>query len=241
MINIFISDLHLDSSHPAIAELFLNFLRDKTQPNHSLYILGDFFETWIGDDDRSSFNQKIIDALKQATSQGLPIYIMHGNRDFLLGKKFLRATGCKLLADEHITYINNIPTLLMHGDTLCTEDKKYLKFRRKVRCWLVQKLFLLKSLKKRQQLADAYRQASKQYTSTTPEHIMDVTQTEVVRVMQKHGAQHLIHGHTHREGIHQFELNGKTASRTVLGAWHEHGSALICGKDKPQLINFNGI
>ena len=236
MINIFISDLHLDSSYPAISELFLSFLRDNTKQNHSLYILGDFFETWIGDDDRSSFNQKIIDALKKATSQGLPIYIMHGNRDFLLGKKFLRATGCQLLADEHIVCLNNTPTLLMHGDTLCTEDKKYLKFRRKARCWLVQKLFLLKSLKKRQQLAATYREASKKHTSTMSEHIMDVTQAEVERVMKKHGVQHLIHGHTHREGIHHFELKGEAASRTVLGAWHEQGSALLCDADKLQLI-----
>lgn len=234
MINIFISDLHLEHSSPEIAKIFIHFLQNNTQPNRTLYILGDFFEIWIGDDDLSLFNQSIINALKSATSEGLPIYIMHGNRDFLLGKKFLQATGCKLLPDEHIVHLNGIPTLLMHGDTLCTEDKKYLKFRKKVRCWLVQKLFLMKSLKKRQAMAVHYREGSKQHTSTIPQYIMDVTQAEVERVMQKHNVQHLIHGHTHREAVHHFELNGKPATRTVLGAWHEQGHALVCEENGGQ-------
>ena len=236
MIPIFISDLHLEDARPDISELFFKFLKNNTKSGRTLYILGDFFEAWIGDDDFSPFNQSVIDALYHATSQGLPIYIMHGNRDFLLGKKFLRATGCKLLPDEYVVEINGTPTLLMHGDTLCTEDKKYLKFRKKARNWFFQKLFLFKSLKSRQAIAAAYREASKKYTSTAPQHIMDVSQSEVERVMRKHQVQHLIHGHTHREAVHCFELDGKPATRTVLGPWHERGSALVCEENGGQKL-----
>jgi UDP-2,3-diacylglucosamine hydrolase len=236
MINIFISDLHLEQDRPDISELFFSFLQEHTKPGHTLYILGDFFESWIGDDDLTPFNQSVIDALHRATSGGLPIYFMHGNRDFLLGRKFFKATGCTLLPDEYVVNLHGIPTLLVHGDTLCTEDKNYLKFRKKVRNWFVQQLFLWKSLKKRKEMANRYREASKKYVSTAPMHIMDVTQAEVELVMTKHKVQHLIHGHTHREAVHTFELNHLPATRTVLGAWHEHGSALICDETGNQTL-----
>jgi UDP-2,3-diacylglucosamine hydrolase len=154
---LFISDLHLEESSPKQTQLFLSFLKSATREANSLYILGDFFEVWIGDDDLSPFHKTIIDALKQATSQGLTIYFMHGNRDFLLGKKFFKMTGCHLLPDETVIDLFGQPTLLMHGDTLCTLDVNYLKFRKKVRKWWVQKLFLMKSLKKRQGIAAKMR------------------------------------------------------------------------------------
>lgn len=225
---IFISDLHLEEARPDITALFLKFLATTAKEADALYILGDFFEAWIGDDNLSPFNQSIILALKTATSQGLPVYIMHGNRDFLLGKTFFHMTGCRLLPDTYVLNIFGTPTLLMHGDILCTLDVAYLKFRKKSRHWLIQKLFLFKSLAKRQAIVARYRQASKAHISTLPDYIMDVTQTEVERVMQKHGVQHLIHGHTHREAVHTFQLDNKPATRTVLGAWHEQGSALFC-------------
>lgn len=231
MISIIISDLHLEESRPEITQLFLRFLKESTYSNHHLYILGDFFEAWIGDDDLTPYNQMIIQALKQATEQGLTIYFMHGNRDFLIGKKFLKMTGCILLPDEYIAHLGGVPTLLMHGDTLCTRDIAYLKFRKKARSWLFQKIVLLYSLKKRRAMAARYRAASKAHTSTTAEAIMDVTLEEVVRLLNKHHSQHLIHGHTHRPGVHSFELNGLPATRTVLGAWHDAGSALICRED----------
>jgi len=156
---------------------------------------------------------------------------MHGNRDFLLGKNFMKRTGCQLLPDEYRINLFGTPTLLMHGDTLCTQDLGYLKSRKKMRCWLIQKLFLLKSLKKRLLIAARYRQASQMHIATLSDYIMDVTQTEVERVMQKHHVQHLIHGHTHREAIHIFQLNHQSATRTVLGAWHTRGSALVCEAD----------
>lgn len=236
MKNLFISDLHLDEDRPEITHIFLKFLEDHTKPNHTLYILGDFFEIWIGDDHVTPLNKIIIEALKKATQQGLPIYIMHGNRDFLLGKKFLRETGCQLLPDEYVISLAGIPTLLMHGDTLCTLDTQYLKFRKKSRNRFFQILFLWKSLTKRKAVAEKMRRASKEHTSTTATYIMDVTQAEVERVMQKHHVQHLIHGHTHREAVHQFQLNNQDATRTVLAPWHNHGSVLICDEDGRQEI-----
>lgn len=235
---IFISDLHLEESQPAITTLFLQLLGQAVEEAHALYILGDLFEVWIGDDNLTSFNHSILLALKKATEQGLKVYVMHGNRDFLLGKKFMRLAGCELLPDEKVISLFGVPTLLMHGDTLCTEDVAYLKFRKKARHWLFQKIFLWKSLAKRQAIASRYRQASQAHIAAAPDHIMDVTQAEVERVMAKQDVQHLIHGHTHREAIHTFQLNGKTATRTVLGAWHSHGSALICEPNgKHELIH----
>jgi UDP-2,3-diacylglucosamine hydrolase len=231
MIKAFISDLHLEAKRPEIADLFIQFLKKFTAKENSLYILGDFFEAWIGDDDLTPFNQMIIDALHTATQNGLAIYFMHGNRDFLIGKKFLRMTGCQLLPDEYLVDIFGVPTLLMHGDTLCTEDFKYLKFRKKSRGWLFRFIILLHSLKKRRQIAERYRAASKAHTSMSPNHIMDVTQAEVERVMQKHHVQHMIHGHTHRPNVHDFKLAGKEATRTVLAAWHEDGSVLFFRDD----------
>lgn len=230
MSKIFISDLHLEENRPTITELFLTFLKNTAKQAEALYILGDFFEVWIGDDDLSDFTQLIISALKNASKQGLPIYLMHGNRDFLLGKQFLRASGCQRLPDEYILNLYGSPTLLLHGDLLCTKDLTYLRFRKKSRNWFIQKLFLLKSVEKRKMIANRYRETSKTYTSTAAAHIMDVTQSEVIRLMQKYNVQHLIHGHTHREAVHTFQLNNQLATRTVLGAWHEHGCALICDK-----------
>jgi UDP-2,3-diacylglucosamine hydrolase len=231
---IFISDLHLEESQPSTTEIFFQFLKQITSSTNTLYILGDFFEAWIGDDDLTPFHLSIIHALKSATENGLPIYIMHGNRDFLLGKKFLRATGCQLLADEVVINLYGVPTLLMHGDTLCTQDVKYLQFRKKTRNWFFKKLISFKSLEKRREMAREYREKSKSHIATLADNIMDVTQTEVERVMQKHHVQHLIHGHTHRQAVHTFELNNKPATRTVLGAWHGSGSALICDENNKQ-------
>lgn len=226
-----ISDLHLDDAYPDIIELFLKFLKNDTKKAEALYILGDFFEVWIGDDNLTDFNLKIINALRTATDGGLPIYFMPGNRDFLIGRRFLKATGCQLLPDEYTVNLFGVPTLMMHGDTLCTADINYLKFRKKSRNWLMQKLFLIKSLESRRAIAKKYREASKAHVSTLPDNIMDVTQAEVDRVMLKNNVQRLIHGHTHREAVHSWTLNERLMTRTVLGAWHHHGSVLVCEED----------
>ncbi len=236
MTKLFISDLHLEESRPDIAEIFLKFLCHDAMQAEALYILGDFFEAWIGDDDLSPFNLKIIRAMREATDKGLPIYFMQGNRDFLIGKKFSRATGCQLLSDEVVVDLAGSPTLLMHGDTLCTDDVAYLKFRKRSRIKLFQQIFLLFSFQRRKNFVAGMRQKSKNHTSTTPHYIMDVTQHEVERVMLKHHVQDLIHGHTHRMAVHEFELNGKPARRYVLGPWHEFGSVLVCDNHKKEFI-----
>lgn len=236
MINLFVADLHLEESRPDIAAIFLRFLDQQAAQANALYILGDFFEAWIGDDDLSAFHLSIMQALQRATQRGLSIYFMPGNRDFLIGKRFLRMTGCQLLPDEYVVQLANTPTLLMHGDTLCTADKAYLKFRKRSRRWLMQKLFLLKSLAKRRAIAEKMRAKSREYTSTVADYIMDVTQAEVERVMQKHQVQHLIHGHTHRPAVHEFMLRGAPATRTVLAPWHECGSVLVCDETGKQEV-----
>lgn len=224
----FISDLHLEEQRPEISKLFLKFLHQpEVRHARALYILGDFFESWIGDDHCTAYHQTLISVLRQITLQGLPVFIMRGNRDFLIGRRFLRATGCQLLPDEHVIDLYGVPTLLMHGDTLCTADKTYLQFRKKARNWFYQQLFLMKSLDKRITIAEKIRNSSKKYVSTAPQHIMDVTQSEVEKIMQKHHVNQLIHGHTHRQGRHTFEIAGQLHNRTVLGAWHSSGNALV--------------
>lgn len=228
----FISDLHLDENRPDITAIFRKLLTHEVRRAKALYILGDFFESWIGDDDNSEFNQLVERELSLLTRTGFPVYIMHGNRDFLIGKAFLKRTGCKLLSDEHVVTIGDKRILLMHGDTLCTQDIPYQAFRKKSRNWFFQKLFLVKSLEKRRAIAANIRNKSRSYTSTAAESIMDVTQAEVERVMNKHQVQILIHGHTHRPNVHEFQLNHLPAKRFVLAPWHEHGSVLIYHSDQ---------
>lgn len=224
---LFISDLHLEESRPDITQQFLQFLKTCEATVDALYILGDLFEVWVGDDDETLFHRDIIRALKSATAQGLPIYFLYGNRDFLIGKKFLRETGCQLLADEERIIIYGTPVLLMHGDTLCTHDVQYLKARKKGRNRFLQTLFLFLPLKIRKNFADKMRAKSTLHTRSTTQEMMDVVQEEVARVMQKHTVKYLIHGHTHRPAIHKFSLNKTDATRIVLGAWHQRGNALI--------------
>lgn len=199
----FISDLHLQASEPAMCELFFSFLKKHAINADALYILGDLFEFWVGDDDDTPLHHQVIEALHKL-SQQTPIYFMHGNRDFLIGKRFLKATGCELLEDPSLIDLYGTKTLLMHGDLLCTRDVKYQKFRKFSRRWLVQKLFLLKSLKKRQQIAMRYRQQSQRHTATASEEIMDVTPSEVEKYLQHYDTPLIIHGHTHRPDVHHF-------------------------------------
>lgn len=224
---LFISDLHLEVNCPKITHTFLSFLRDSGSSIDAIYILGDLFEAWIGDDDHSPYHQQIIQALQSVTQKGLSIYLIHGNRDFLLGKKFFNATGCKLLPDEQVINLYQTNVLLMHGDILCTRDTTYLKLRKKVRNKWIQKLFLLLPLFVRRKIVKKMRETSIRYMQSATPEIMDVTQVEVERIMQKHNVQCLIHGHTHRPGMHSFILNHHTATRMVLGAWHDKGNALV--------------
>ena len=224
---IFLSDLHLQASSLVIGKILLGLLNTLDETTDAVYILGDLFETWIGDDDDNVFHQTIIQAFKNVTKKGIPIYLLHGNRDFLIGKKFLSESGCQLLSDETKILLYHTPVLIMHGDTLCTQDHAYIKARKKLRNQLVQKIFLFLPLSIRQKIAAALREKSKQHTAQTSSHIMDVTQAEVERVMKKNGVYYLIHGHTHRPDIHHFSIDHSPALRIVLDAWHERGHILI--------------
>jgi len=231
MTTVFVSDLHLSDQTPAMVQLFCSLLKECQNQATALYILGDFFDAWVGDDVPDGTAKIVITALREATSAGLPVAIQHGNRDFLLGKRFFAQTGCTLLPEEYLLNLHGQPVLLMHGDSLCTDDLAYQRFRKRSRTFLAKSLFLLRSRTKRQAIAAHYREKSREHTAMTAESIMDVTQNAVVAIMQKHHTLHLIHGHTHRPAEHVFLLQEKEASRTVLPAWHGTGGALICLPD----------
>lgn len=219
--SLFISDLHLSPDRPEILECFLRFLEGRARAAQRLYILGDLFDVWIGDDDPNPFNQRVIQGLRDLTRSGTACALMRGNRDFLLGRRFARLTGCTLLSDPHRVLIGGKPTLLMHGDLLCTQDLDYQRLRRRLRNPLVQWLFLRRPLAKRQAIADAYRRLSASATAEKPLAIMDVEHKTVERYLRRHRAQRLIHGHTHRPGDHIFLLDGRPAERLVLAEWQE--------------------
>lgn len=221
-----ISDLHLEEKRPDITRAFLLFLATRARQAEALYILGDFFEVWIGDDGMTPFQHEIAGALRELSEAGTRIYLMHGNRDFLIGKAFCREAGCTLLSDPHKVQMGGEPVLLMHGDSLCTLDVGYMKLRR----WLRNPLSLLilrnLPLSTRQKLARKLRNESRAQTRMKASEIVDVTPQEVIKVMAAHGVRTLIHGHTHRPAVHNLEVNGQPARRIVLGDWDHQGWAL---------------
>lgn len=226
MTTLFISDLHLHPSRPRITQLLLDFLRKEARTAEALYILGDFFDTWIGDDDPDPHHAHVLSGVRALTDSGVPVFFMHGNRDFLIGEGFAREAGCTLLPDPTPVNLYATPTLLMHGDTLCTDDAEYQEFRSMVRDPAWQKSFLAKPLAERGVFSAQARATSKTRTASKPEYIMDVNQEAVERVMVAHGVTRLIHGHTHRPAVHEFRCNGVEATRIVLGDWYEQGSIL---------------
>jgi UDP-2,3-diacylglucosamine hydrolase len=221
-----ISDLHLEERRPDITRAFLRFIETRATDAEALYILGDFFEVWVGDDGMTPFQHEIARALKTLSQRGTHVCLMHGNRDFMIGKAFCREAGCALLADPHIAQLGGERVLLMHGDSLCTRDEGYMRLRR----WLRNpvSLFILHnlSLAKRQKLAQKLRSSSKEETRMKASDIVDVTPEEVVRVMQRHRVRTLIHGHTHRPATHSLQIDEQPALRIVLGDWDRQGWAL---------------
>lgn len=229
--SLFISDLHLAPERPATVELFLGLLRGRAREAEALYILGDLFDVWIGDDDDAQPYPQIRAALRELTASGTRCLIMHGNRDFLIGRAFARDTGCALLTDPTQVELAGTPTLLMHGDLLCTDDLPYQKFRRRVRNPVVTRLALWKSLKKRRQMAADYRDKSGMAMAGKTLEIMDVNQGTVEDYMRRFDAGRLIHGHTHRPADHRFDLEGRSVIRSVLAEWHEdRGELLVCSR-----------
>lgn len=223
---LFISDLHLEEKTPSITARFFHFMESQAPKADAIYILGDFFEAWIGDDNQSVFNRQIIEALRTLTEKGPPIYFMRGNRDFLVGKKFAAAANTILLEDPTVISFYDKSVLLMHGDSLCTLDYKHQIYRRNVAKPWVQKLMLSLPLSLRRKLAKGLRKKSRDHNRCLSLEIQDVTPNEVERVMQRHNVELLIHGHTHRPAIHDLTVDQKPVQRIVLGAWHENGSIL---------------
>lgn len=229
MTALFISDLHLDAAHPEIAAQFVEFLRSEASAAQALYILGDLFEAWIGDDDPQPQVRQIVLALRQLTERGVACRIMHGNRDFLIGRRFCQETGARLLQDGTLIELYQQRVLLMHGDTLCTDDHSYQRLRRIVRNPLIQVVLRNLSLERRRSLAQRMRAGSKAHISTMERaqpYIMDVNPQAVVQALQRHQADVLVHGHTHRPAVHSVVVDGCERQRIVLGDWYEQGSVL---------------
>lgn len=253
----FISDLHLHASRPKTTELFLQFLKETAKKASALYILGDFFEVWVGDDqfqtnDKSTHTQlsmqlpipnkskndfddhdaQVIKALSEYTEQEIPVYFMHGNRDFLIAQEFALATGCTLIPDPYLVTLYNENYVLTHGDLLCTLDTAYQRFRRIVRNPLFKTLFLCLPLKWRRKIAGNIREKSQESRPLKEYHNerYDVTETAVNALLRKYQAYTIIHGHTHKPAIHEFLLNHRPAKRVVLGDWGP-GNAVILKMD----------
>jgi len=227
MHTLFISDLHLDNSRPEITDLFIKFLQNEASHSDALYILGDLFETFIGDDEKTVLQQEVSHVLSHLNKKGIPVYLMHGNRDFLIGKKFARQSQIKIISDPTIINLYGKRTLLMHGDTLCTQDIDYLAFRKKARNFILQKIFLIQSLKTRQLLAEKARSISQQHNEKSELSILDATPEEIPHIMKKYQVHQFIHGHTHRPSLHYFWLNGELFFRIVLSDWEDSGHFLI--------------
>jgi UDP-2,3-diacylglucosamine hydrolase len=226
MPSLFISDLHLDDRRPETTKLLLKFLQDEAVHADALYILGDLFEFWLGDDAPSKCSLTVASALKTLSQSGLPCYFMHGNRDFLLQEKYAAMAGLKLLPEEYVADLYGERVLLMHGDSLCTDDVAYQQFRNMVRNPDWQREFLSKSPQERLQNALQARDASAAHKGVVDMTIMDVNPAEVVAAFERHRVSRMIHGHTHRPAVHDLEVEGRPAQRIVLGDWYTQGSVL---------------
>ena len=234
----FIADLHLAQNRPDITACFLSFLKTEAVNAEALYILGDLFEYWIGDDDTSEFIHEIATALKDLADKNIPIFYIHGNRDFLLGKRYAKLSGMTLLPEVALIDLYGEPVVIMHGDTLCTQDVDYQAFRKKSRSWWWQTMIKSLPLFVRKKIAENYRSQSAAATAIKSQDIMDVTESEVVKCLEEYQSQVLIHGHTHRPFTHQLTANNLPAQRIVLGDWYEQGAWLkVTATTKALLFN----
>lgn len=233
----FIADIHLTQNRPDITACFLRFLQSEVIQAEKLYILGDLFEAWVGDDDDSELAKTVAEALTKLSSTGTTIFYIHGNRDFLLGKHYAQKSSMNLLPESTLIDLYGKKTLIMHGDTLCTRDVDYQKFRKKSRSWWWQALMTSLPLSLRKKKAENYRKRSAAATAIKAQEIMDVTETEVIQCLEQVHSQLLIHGHTHRPAIHHILVNGDSAQRIVLGDWYEQGAWLKVSPNNIELLN----
>lgn len=221
----FIADLHLSADRPDISACLYQFLEQEAPQADALYVLGDLFEVWLGDDNVTPFNSAVAAAFR-AVSQHTPVYFIHGNRDFALRQGWADKAGMTILPEQTVIDLYGTPTLITHGDELCTRDVAYQKFRKKSRSWWWPRLMLAMPLWFRRRVAENGRKTSQKNQQQLRAEIMDVTPSEVVKVMEQHQVQRLIHGHTHRPAIHTLQVNNQPAQRVVLGDWYEQGSVL---------------
>ncbi len=228
MADYFVSDLHLGPQQPHLTALFVRFLNSRAREAKRLFILGDLFEYWLGDDAIHPHYQPVLNALKALSSSGVEVLFMRGNRDFLVGQQFAELTGATLLDDPCVFEVAGEATLLSHGDIFCSDDTTYQQFRALVRSPQWQADFLSKSIEERMQVAEQARNASREATQEKSDAIMDVNLQDVSECMQKHQVSRLIHGHTHRPAQHTLEIDGQRCQRIVLADWGDHGHLLIC-------------
>lgn len=226
MSTLFIADLHLSEERPNIIRLFQTFLKEEASHADALYILGDLFEAWLGDDAVQPDMADVLADIRHLTGSGVPVYVMVGNRDFLLGAEFEKMTGCKLLPDPSIINLYGTDTLLMHGDTLCTDDVEYQAFRQQVRNPAWQQAVLAKPIEERIKIAREARAESRARTAEKSEDIMDVNAQAVEDTFREHGVSRMIHGHTHRPAVHEIMVDNKPVTRIVLGDWYAQASVL---------------
>ncbi|GHA68318.1 UDP-2,3-diacylglucosamine diphosphatase [Cognatilysobacter bugurensis] len=234
MPSLFISDLHLDAERPQVTARFLRFLREDARQAHALYILGDLFEAWVGDDDPSETGAAVADGVRALVDAGVPVHFMRGNRDFLLGCDYAARAGMTVLPDPAVVLVDGRPVLLMHGDTLCTGDTAYQAFRTQTRDPRWQAQFLAQPLAARLAFAAQARAASRAHQAGMQdrmETITDVAPDAVDEVLVRYGIDTLVHGHTHRPAVHSLEVGGRACRRIVLGDWYEQGSVLRIDAD----------
>ena len=235
MVTLFISDLHLDGASPAIARQFHAFLEGPARAADALYILGDLFEAWLGDDDPDPAARATVTRLRALTDAGVPCFVMHGNRDFLIGERFCRETGATLLDDGTVVDLYGERVLLMHGDALCTDDASYQRLRRIVRNPVVRWILRHLTLEQRRRLARRLRAGSREHIEMTAPQIMDVNAAAVTQAFRTAGVRTLVHGHTHRPAVHDLTVDGAAARRIVLGDWYTQGSVLEWSRGSVEL------
>jgi len=240
MTTLFISDLHLDAERPQITELFGRFVREDARGADALYILGDLFEAWVGDDDPSETGAFVARELKTLADSGVPVFFIRGNRDFLLGQQYADRAGMRVLPDPAVISLYGRPVLIGHGDLLCTDDVAYQQFRAQTRHPLWQAQFLAQPLAARLAFAQQARAASKAHQAGLKdagrmETITDVAPATVAETFARYGIDTLIHGHTHRPAVHELQVGAHACTRVVLGDWYEQGSVLRVDRDGMQL------
>jgi UDP-2,3-diacylglucosamine hydrolase len=236
MTTLFVSDVHLDLARPHIMQAFMDFLQHEASSAEAVYILGDLFELWAGDDVGLPRYEPVITALRTLSAHGVRLYFLPGNRDFLIGHDFCAQTGMQILREPVIIQLANTPTVLMHGDTLCTDDIAYQRFRRIVHQAWLQRLFLRLPVTTRWRMAERLRARTSAEVKAKPMQVMDVNDEAVAAIFRRLGVTQMIHGHTHRAAIHELNVDGIACRRIVLGDWYEQGSLLRCDSSGCQLL-----